>query len=236
MKLSTIAAVALTISTLSFAADAEVKEATDVETINTGKGFYLGAGLGVSSYNISSSDGEYITYNDGSITDAVKVNDFDNLDDTDMGYLLYGGYQFNKIIGVEASFTDYGAFSGNINTDSFTKDPYAIAVAANAGYAFFNAQLRPFGLLGLGYMDTKQSQAYDRLDVSNSFPTIHWGVGVDYYPTVLQGFGVRASYSGDSYFDNDYEVSENVDGSSTINSNSLWQYYGLLYVGVQYKF
>ena len=205
---------------------------------NTGSGFYIGAGLGASFFNITSTDGDYYIPDDGDGTHTILINKFEDLDDSDLGYLFYAGYQFNKIIGVEVSYTDYGAFSGSIsgaNLDKFTKDPYSIAVAANAGYTFFNGQLRPFGLLGLAYLNTQQSNTYDRQNVANESVAMHSGLGVEYYPTVLRGFGVRAAYTTDFIVDSDYTTFEG-DTGTTIQTTSMWQYYSLLYVGVQYKF
>ena len=235
-KLSTTI-LGLAVSTMAFGvgvpAESEVKESTEVVKVNTGKGFYIGAGVGASFYNISGSDGTYHIPDDGSGSHNVSINDLESLDDSDVGYLFYGGYQFNKIIGVEASYTEYGSFSGELEKEVFTKKPRSYAVYANAGYAFFNAQLRPFGLLGIGYLQSNQSNMYDINNEENDFATLHTGFGVDYYPTVLNGFGVRASYTTDLYIDSEYVVYDEAD---LITSTSLWQYYGLLYVGVQYKF
>jgi hypothetical protein len=216
----------------------ETKTTTPEVQENTGEGFYLGTGLGASFFNITSTNGDYYIPDDGDGTHTIIVDKLKDLDDNDLGYLFYAGYQFNKIIGVEASYTDYGAFSGSIsgaNLDKFTKDPYAIAVAANAGYTFFNAQLRPFGLLGLAYLNTQQSETYDRQEVTNESVALHSGLGVEYYPTVLKGFGVRAAYTTDFIVDSDYETFEG-DTGTTVKTTSMWQYYSLLYVGVQYKF
>ena len=164
MYKNVLISLSLLASTVVLGADetvsSEVVASKDVKKVNTGEGFYIGAGIGASFYNITSADGDYYIPDDGDGTHTIVIDQFEDLDDNDLGYLFYAGYQFNKIIGVEASYTDYGAFSGSIantNLGTFKKDPYAIAVAANAGYTFFNGQLRPFGLLGLGYLNSKQS-------------------------------------------------------------------------------
>lgn len=198
------------------------------------EGFYLGAGIGGSFYNVSLTQSSYYLY-DPEGTYTINGSDLDQLDGSDMGYLFYGGYQFNKIIGVEASFTDYGTFSSKVRRYEFTMKPQSYAISANAGYNFFNAQLRPFGLLGLGYLVRNQSGAYEKMKAfDNDFATLHMGLGVEYYPTVLKGFGVRASYTADSYV-SDVDTRE-ISTADKVTQTTLWQYYSIVYVGVQYKF
>ena len=211
----------------------------------TGKGFYMGAGLGASVYNVALTDSTYLIQDENNVGYNVEGNNLEELDDIDLGYVLYAGYLINKIIGVEGSFTNYGAFSGTIketnklgNTKEykFTKKPKSMAVYANAGYTFLNGQLRPFGNLGLGYMKTYQSKTYSNLQFQEDFMTLHYGVGVDYYPTALKGFGVRASYVGDSYADYEVDAVEGPNSTTKIDSTTLWQSYSLFFVSAQYKF
>ena len=231
-----IAFTATSLMSAETAASEVTTNPSNVEVIqeNTGKGFYVGAGAGASFYNVSLTHSSYDLY-DPEGTYTINGSDLDQLDGSDVGYLLYGGYQFNKIIGVEGSFTDYGTFSSKIGSLAFTKKPQSYAIAANAGYNFFNGQLRPFGLLGLGYLVTNQSGAYEKMNAFDSdFATLHMGLGVEYYPTVLKGFGVRASYTADSYVSN-VDTKEN-STTDKVTQTTLWQYYSILYVGVQYKF
>ena len=219
--------------------------AAEVPEVNTGKGFYMGAGFGTSLYNVALSDTTYIIRDDSDVDYAVNGDDLSELDDIDFGYVLYAGYLFNKIIGVEASFTDYGAFSGtlketddsgNTKESKFTKKPKSMAVYANAGYTFLNGQLRPFGNLGLGYMKTYQSKTYSNLQFQEDFMTLHYGVGVDYYPTAFKGFGFRASYVGDSFADYDVDAVDGPSGTTKVDTTTLWQNYALFFVSAQYKF
>ena len=214
--------------------DSDVTVSTEVKEVNSAKGFYMGAGVGASLYNISMSEGTYFLGNDtNDPAYSISGDDLDELDDSDVGYTIYAGYQFNKIIAVEGAYTDYGSFSGKLKTIEYTKKPQSLAIYANAGYNFFNGELRPFGLLGIGYLYSDQSKSYDIQQVKEEFATLHAGFGVEYYPTVLKGFGIRASFTGDSYVDTDYTSYDNID---TVQSESLWQYYSLFYVGAQYKF
>ena len=237
-KLST-AVFGLAMSTMAFGAgvpvESEVKESTEVVKVNTGKGFYIGAGVGTSFYNVSLTQSEYSLYDeDGTYT--IKGDDLDQLDDSDVGYLFYGGYQFNKIIGVEGSFTDYGTVTGTISNKVFSKKPQSYAVSANAGYNFLNGQLRPFGLLGLGYLATNQNSAYDEMNGwDDGLATVHFGFGVEDYPMVLQGFGVRGSYTADSCV-SEVDTREGPSTTDKVVQTLLWQTYSVLYIGAQYKF
>jgi len=233
---TTIALSVATISALAVASEDAATSTSSVQTAeeNTGKGFYVGVGLGGSFYNTSLTKSSYYLYDpDGTYT--INGSDLEQLDGSDTGYLLYGGYQFNKIIGVEGSYTDYGTFSSNIGTFEFTQKPQSYAVSANAGYNFFNGQLRPFGLLGIGYLVTNQSDAYTQMKAwDDDFATLHMGIGIEYYPTVLKGFGVRASYTADSYV-SDVDTRE-ISTADKVSQTTLWQHYSIAYVGIQYKF
>ncbi|MFV9616651.1 MAG: outer membrane beta-barrel protein [Gammaproteobacteria bacterium] len=197
-------------------------------SVNTGKGFYIGVGAGSSSYLITLSESRY-DYSDPDNPDFTF--EASELEDSDSGRLLYAGYQFNKIIAIEAAYTKYGNFSKVIFSKEYSQAPDSIAIYANAGYTFFNGQLRPFGIGGLGYLERNQSQAYDRLGFKEELVTLHLGFGVDYYPTVLRGLGFRLSFSDDMYVESKYSYTD-----STTDADSLWQNYSLFYAGVQYRF
>ena len=212
---------------------------------NKGEGFYLGAGFGASFYNLTLTKSDYYVQDGDEPEYHLSSDDMENMDDKSEGYLFYAGYQFNKIIAVEASYTDYGTFEstisktvlGNVLEKNYTKKPTSIAVYANAGYTFLNAQLRPFGLLGLGYVSTRQSSTYDQIDLfsDDTFVSIHIGTGLDYYPTAFHGFGFRVSVTADNYYDNTTVAYENTTDDK-ITDVALWQSYSLLYIGAQYKF
>ena len=210
---------------------AEVAET--VKPASKADGAYVGLGGGVSFNGVMLSKGDYVT--DG--TDSYDVT---TLSDSSFSYIIYGGYQFNKIIAVEASFTDYGSFSDDVKsknglvTRTFSSDPLAGAVYANAGYTFANG-VRPFGQLGIGYMQTNQSDTLDHVNnFDDSFMTFHYGIGVEYAPVSLKGFGFRAAYTGD--MNADYNAVAYDDNGNLDSDAFLMRFYGMLYVGAQYKF
>ena len=203
------------------------------ETATKVDGFYAGLGGGVTFNGAVLTKGDYVS-------DGTNSYDVSKVGDSSAGYVIYGGYQFNKIIAVEASFTDYGSFSDDIKskngllTRTFKTDPMAGSVYANAGYTFGNG-LRPFGELGLGYMTSNQSDNLDRLNNFNdSFMTFHWGAGLEYAPVSFNGFGFRVAYTGD--MNADYNAVASDENDHIDKHAMLMRYYGMLYVGAQYKF
>lgn len=198
---------------------------------NSTDGFYLGLGGGA-SYDLSFlSENTY--YQDNTVS-----YDTGTLSDSDAGYIVYGGYQINKIIAVEAAYTDYGSFSDTAKVKNtaiyreFSSDPRSLSVYANAGYTFQNG-LRPFGQLGLGYMQRNVSASLENIDISDEDVTVRFGLGLDYAPSTLKGFGFRVAMVEDVVADFNYHgVDADGNDKSTvwINVNSLF------YIGASYKF
>ncbi|MDH5926038.1 porin family protein [Vibrio lentus] len=121
----------------------------------TDGGAYVGGGLSV--YQDSDTDGA------------------PSLDSSGMGYNLYGGYQFNRIVGVELGYNDYANYKNS--TDKLA--PTSISVSANLGYTFDNT-IRPFVLAGLSSVDLNANSAAGYDDDSGT--GFHFGVGVEYTP------------------------------------------------------
>lgn len=93
-------------------------------------GAYIGLGYGMTSFSITDNGKEL--FGQGS-----------------SGLKLYGGYQFNQIVGVELAYNDFGKFDAK-SGQSYSESPTNISLSANLGYAFLDGQLRPFATLGLG--------------------------------------------------------------------------------------
>ena len=184
-------------------------------------GAYVGLGFGTTAYN----DGDYLN-------EKLKL---DNLDNSASGYKVYGGYQFNNIVGVEAAYTDYGKFSAD---RGFSTAPTAFSVAANLGYSFLDGQLRPFGTLGLSYLSSNYSNypktiagdpfGADVIAPDDQYASIHYGLGIQYEPDALIGFGFRLAIEADTY---SIVIKETGKDDETY-AQSL----SMLYLGVQYKF
>ncbi|MCF7354691.1 porin family protein [Vibrio sp. CK2-1] len=160
--------------------------AADADTTNRDfSGFYLGAGYGKSYF----SDGD-LGKDSPNYIQGNKV-DFD-IDTDDNNYQIYGGYYFNRIVGIEANYIDYG----NIDTKekyTGTKNSTSVksaSVAANIGYTF-DSGIRIFALPGLAYIDS---------DASKDNVGFHFGTGVEYTPNAVPHLTLRAIYQGDVYF------------------------------------
>lgn len=175
------------------------------------KGFYIGAGIGASGY----ADDDFVEEWTGS----------DDLETSDSGYVVYGGYQFNKIVGVELSYKDYGEFTSANYDQAFT----AYNVAANAGYSFLDGQLRPFALAGLGYLSVDINNRVPYLtDKNDNAVSVEFGFGIQYEPNALGGLGFRIAYDA-NVFSRTVEMAGEDDETYS-------QAVGLFYGALQYKF
>lgn len=166
-------------------------------------GFYLGAGVGSTDANFST---DYVSYSPSTDGSTVK---------------LIGGYQFNRIVAIEAQYTSYGKVELT-SQDSWDAD--TISLAANLGYTFNNG-LRPFATIGLSSLDLNQkinTQAA-LLDDGNS-TALRFGAGLEYTPAALAGVSFRAGYEGDAFI-----IEENLHSDTNVIIGSL-------YVAASYKF
>ena len=172
-------------------------------------GFYVGAGFGSFGYSEEDSWG----YNTNSISAEAGGN----------STKVYLGYQFNKIVGIEGTYTDYGTAKAKVG--SYSMKPTSISLAANLGYTFENG-LRPFGLVGMSSLDLNQNE--DLLTDDNG-AAFKFGFGVEYTPKALGGVQIRAAYEMDMYA---------VEYESTNGYYSETNLYALdsLYLGASYKF
>lgn len=218
----------LLVSTLSIPAlaDSDISDTDNIvvpTTIDENKHavFYLGAGYGKSSYND-------FTYDDNDNDDFKHENDILDLDSDGAAYKIYAGYYFNRIVGVEISYNDYGDLNSAKNSKLNGKlSPTSIAVSANVGYSFDNG-LRPYAIAGLSSLDLKPSE--DWLD-ENSMIALHYGFGGEFTPQSLQGVTFRVGYEGELYsnkLDKQY-TSQNTDAKH-------FALLGLWYLGVGYQF
>ncbi|CAM3120275.1 porin family protein [Vibrio rarus] len=185
---------------------------------NDSSGLYLGAGAGKTSFD---DDGFASKYDDG-----FYKSDKPHYTGQNTAYILYAGYFFNRIIGLEASYADYG--NVNFQADATTMkalSPTSFSFSANLGYTF-DCGLRPFVKFGLADLDLKQSRDFTLLN-KDSGAAIHYGLGLDYAPlNILPGLSFRVAYEGDS---------ADIERSYVSSSNTTWNV-SMLYGGISYKF
>lgn len=182
-------------------------------------GFYLGGGIGDTSYD-----------DDGfgkSVTGGATSTDTDGA-----SYKLIGGYQFNKIAALEGQYTKYGtANTKRLGSNALTMESDSFMLAANLGYTFSNG-LRPYGVIGAGIMrsDIKNASAASYLiNKSSSTFAFRAGLGLEYAPAVMQGWAVRAGYEVDAF---DAEVVNVLTNKTTSHALAM----GSFYIGSTYKF
>lgn len=182
-------------------------------------GFYLGAGLGTTTFD----DGGAFDYTGASI----------NTNDSTIKFM--GGYQFNRIVAVELQYTKYGDINVNHPTaqaggfKGIDIESSSISLAANLGYTF-DSGWRPFGIVGLGSLESSTDVLGHSLSENNT--SFHYGVGVEYAPKALSGLAFRVAYEGDLF------IEENVyQGNSSYSySDDYAMNIGTFYAGATYKF
>ena len=158
--------------------DPNINQAQDVQDVQVQKvsGFYLGGTIGSAKLKQTRA----------SSVDSASA----------MSFQLLAGYQFNRVVGVELAYTDFGKLEYNdlllafIPTES---EPTAFTGQVNLGYTFGNG-IRPFGLIGLSHLQLNQTNSlYD----DDSHFTLHSGLGLEYAPVALQGIAFTAMWNAD---------------------------------------
>ncbi len=160
---------------------------------------YIGATIGSSSVDDSSGDLDTALVATGFATAST------NLDDSDTGFKIFGGYLYNENWGVEVGYMDLGEFgfsgattgpvvnySGNIEVDTWylagvLNLPVAdtIAINARAGFAFWDASASVTAGTG-GVSNTVSGSADD--DGTDAII----GVGVSF--NVTDNMAIRVDY------------------------------------------
>ena len=146
-------------------------------------GFYLGGAIGTTGID----DGGLYEGSSRPIT----------VDAEDRTYKIIAGYQFNRIVALEAQYTNYGdvVAKNALNQSTYTWSPTAFSISANLGYTFDNG-IRPFGIIGLSTIDLDQSLPV--LD-DDSGEGIRYGFGVEYTPKQAKNVSFRLGYEADAF-------------------------------------
>ena len=175
-------------------------------------GAYIGLGLGSTAYVDSDFAKEQIP----GVDEEVAASS--------LGAKLIAGYMFNQIVAMEAAYVYYGNFEVN---DNYTYRAQGVSLAANVGYTFISTGLRPYVLLGMGYIFSGFTHD-EVIDVPGDNPTLHLGFGLDYRPEAWGGFAIRVAYESNSFL---YTID-----ADTPEEKSYAQGFGLLYLGAGYRF
>ena len=160
-------------------------------------GFYLGGAIGT------------IGIDDGGLYDNTLQPI--TVDADDSTFKVIAGYQFNRIVAVEAQYTKYGdvVAKNAITQDTYTWKPTAFSISANLGYTFDNG-FRPFGIIGLASIDLDQSLP---LLQDDSGEGVRYGMGVEYTPPQYGNVSFKLGYEADAFviesasaFDSDKDI------------------------------
>lgn len=146
-------------------------------------GFYLGGAIGTTGID------------DGGLYDNTLEPITVNADDST--FKVIAGYQFNRIVAVEAQYTKYGdVVAKNVLTqDTYTWKPTAFSISANLGYTFDNG-IRPFGIIGLSSIDLDQSLPALQDDSGEG---VRFGMGVEYTPPQNRNVSFKLGYEADAF-------------------------------------
>ncbi|WP_305816650.1 outer membrane beta-barrel protein [Photobacterium leiognathi] len=182
------------LTTLSYLLLSSFAFASEDMAMNKYKGFYIGAGIGTTNYNIKDV-GEL---SDDELTGYSSESD-------GMSYKIFTGYQFNRIIALEAEYTKYGNLK---HTFEFDDEDFTVktkrnsfSLATNIGYTFDNG-LRPFSIIGISKVFDKHSSK-DELNFKfkEKGGSVRLGAGLDYQFAGVRGLGLRTAYEVDLYSD-----------------------------------
>ncbi len=111
--------------------------------IPTAPVWYIGAGVGISYYDMNKQDLNMVP--------SVTTQGFDS---TGFGWKLFGGYRFNPYFGIEGSYADLGNSSGGLtyavhsyNVSGVGRIPFesGLYLQGKVGAAFTRTQSTPFG-------------------------------------------------------------------------------------------
>lgn len=192
------------------------------------KGPYVGVGFGASQFDDGGLTNDMNTY---IVNHAGTYRVAKSFDST--GFKLYGGYQFNKIIALEASYTNYGEHSYDFsNGHTSTIKPASFGLSANLGYNLGRRnELRPFVKLGIASINLNESAdtGYELYSKGDTATALKVGLGLDYNPFMFKGFGFRLAYEGDFF---GYDPHTSYSEYKSIYT----QYASMYYFGVHYKF
>lgn len=175
---------AQTLSALMLASSPIVAMAADA-------GFYVGVSLGQSELDSSAGDIK------SALEAAGATGVVASVDNTDLGWKLFGGYQLNQYFGVEVSYVNMGEFT----TDATYSTPVGSPVHGSAegdGGLFSVVGTLPlgeafavFGKVGafVWDVDATASNSFGTLDDNYNGTTLAYGIGANWQFT--KSVGIR---------------------------------------------
>ncbi len=153
-------------------------------------GWYMGGNIGISTANI---DEEKITQN--------LINTSYTDDERDLGYKLFGGYQFNKYFALEGGYFNLGKFDYALSTGSGTAEGNIKIMGINLDAVAtlpITEKFSAFGRVGANYAQAKDSfSTTGNLSIPDTDPkksdlNYKFGAGLQYAITDAVGIRLEA--------------------------------------------
>ena len=179
-------------------------------------GFYLGFGVGSARPNFDFS---------GALAASAPAGTTGTIDDSDTGWKVFAGYQFNKYFGAEFNYIDFGKYNfrgatlGIPFTGDVKIDGYGLAAV---GTLPLDGGFSLFGKLGAFY--SKESATLTAVGVSSTSDDNKW----------VPHIGIGARYDIDANISVHLEA-ERFQGMGD-NNNTIKTDMNLFTLGLRYKF
>ena len=133
------------------------------------------------------------------------------------------------MIGIEIAYIKFGKLTSEDPLRKITQEmsPQTSSGLANIGYSFKNG-IRPYALIGMGLVQLNQNNPI----YIPSAKAVGAGLGIEFAPEKLAGFGVKASWTG-YWFSVDYTAYSNKSEFYNVYSDRILL--GQFNLGLSYK-
>lgn len=158
-------------------------------------GWYVGAALGQSNADIISA-GELKSGLEAAGATGVVTS----VDNTDTGWKLFGGYRFNKNIGVEAAYVNLGSLTGNATYATLVGSPLRLSADADGflysvvGTLPVSGAVAVFGKVGIfaWNVDATGTASLVPFNASGDGTDLAYGLGVNW--KISKSLGLRTEW------------------------------------------
>jgi OOP family OmpA-OmpF porin len=153
-------------------------------TTDYSAGWYMGGNIGTSTANI---DKDKITQN---LTNPIYTDD-----ERDLGYKLFGGYQFNKYFALEGGYFNLGKFDYAVSSDEGTLGGNIKVMGLNLDAVAIlpiTEKFSAFGRMGANYAQAKDYfHATGTIDNNPQEKALNYKVGAGLQYALTDALGIR---------------------------------------------